>query len=49
MKRDANDVVIYGLARQAAIHPARPAATAPAAQLQVYIEACQTADELRDA
>jgi hypothetical protein len=48
MKRDANDAVIYGPTR-AAIYPTRPAATAPAAQLQVYIEACQTADELRDA
>ena len=49
MQRDANDVVIYGPA-SAAIHPARPAATAPSAQLQAYIEACQqAADELRDA
>jgi hypothetical protein len=46
MQRDAD--VIYGPA-PAAIYPARPPATAPAAQLQAYIEACQTADELRDA
>ena len=48
MQRDANDAVIYGPA-PAAIYPARPQATAPAAQLQAYIEACQAADELRDA
>ena len=30
-------------------YPARPAATAPALQLKAYIEACQAADELRDA
>ncbi len=48
MQRDANDAVIYGPA-PAAIYPARPPATAPAAQLQAYIEACKTADELRDA
>jgi hypothetical protein len=48
MQRDANDAVIYGPA-PAAIYPARPAATAPTAQLQAYIEACQTADELRNA
>ena len=48
MKRDANGAVIYGPA-PAAIYPARPPATAPAVQLQAYIEACQTADELRDA
>ena len=39
MQHDANDAVIYGPA-PAAIYPARPAATAPAAQLQAYIEAC---------
>jgi hypothetical protein len=48
MQRDANDTVIYGPA-PAAIYLARPAETAPAAQLQAYIEACQAADELRDA
>ena len=48
MQRDSNDVVIYGPA-PAAIYPARIAATAPTAQLQAYIEACQAADELRDA
>ena len=48
MQCDANDAVIYGPA-PAAIYPARPAATATTAQLQAYIEACQTADELRDA
>ena len=48
MQRDANDAVIYGPA-PAAIYPARPPVTAPTAQLQAYIEACQTADELRDA
>ena len=48
MQRDANDAVIYGPA-PAAIYPARPAAIAPAAQLQAYIEACQAADEHRDA
>ena len=48
MQRDANDAVIYGFA-SAAIYLARPAATAPTAQLQAYIEACQAADELRDA
>ena len=48
MQRDANDAVIYGPA-PAATYPARPASTAPAAQLQAYIEACQAADELRDA
>ena len=48
MQRDANDAVIYGPA-PAPIYPARPAATAPTAQLQAYIEACQTADKLRDA
>jgi hypothetical protein len=48
MQRDANDAVIYGPAL-VAIYPARPAATAPTAQLQAYIEACQAADELRDA
>ena len=37
MQRDANDAVIYGPA-PAAIYPARPAATAPTAQLQAYIE-----------
>ena len=48
MQRDASDTVIYGPA-SAAMYPARPAATAPAAQLQAYREACQVADELRDA
>ena len=48
MQRDANDAVIYGPA-PAAIYPARPAATAQTAQLQAYIEACQAAEELRDA
>ena len=38
MQRDANDAIIYG-----------PASNAPAAQLTAYIEACQAADELRDA
>ena len=42
MQRDANGAVIYGPA-PAAIYPARPPATAPTAQLQAYIEACQTA------
>jgi hypothetical protein len=45
---NANDAVIYGPA-PAAIYSARPAATAPTAQLQAYIEACQTADKLCDA
>ena len=48
MQRDSNDAVIYGPA-PAAEYPARPASTAPAVQLQAYIEACQAADELRDA
>ncbi len=48
MQRDTNDAVIYGSA-PAAIYLASPAATAPAAQLQAYIEAYQAADELRDA
>jgi hypothetical protein len=48
MQRDANDAVIYG-PPPAAEYPARPASTAPAVQLQAYIEACQAADELRDA
>jgi hypothetical protein len=48
MQRDANDAVIYG-PPAAAEYPARPASTAPAVQLQAYIEACQAADELRDA
>ena len=48
MQRNANDAVIHGPA-PAAICPARPAATAPAAQLQAYIETCQAADKLRDA
>ena len=48
MQRDANDAVIYG-PPPAAEYPARPASTAPAAQLQAYVEACQAADELRDA
>ncbi len=48
MQRDASDTVIYGSA-SAAMYPARPAATAPAAQLQAYREACQAADELCDA
>ncbi len=49
MQRDANDAVIYYGPAPAAIYPARPPATAPTAQLQAYIEACQLADELRDA
>ncbi len=48
MQRDANDAVIYG-PLPAAEYPARPASTAPAVRLQAYIEACQAADELRDA
>jgi hypothetical protein len=48
MQRDANGAVIYRPA-PAAIYSARPPATAPTAQLQAYIEACQTADKLRDA
>jgi hypothetical protein len=48
MQRDANDADIYEPA-PAAIYPARPAAIAPTTQLQAYIEACQAADELRDA
>ncbi len=48
MQRDANDAVIYG-PPPAAEYPARPASTTPAVQLQAYIEACQAADELRDA
>ena len=48
MQRDANGAVIYGPA-PAAIYPARPPSTSPPAQLQAYIEACQAADELRDA
>ena len=48
MQRDANDAVNYGPA-PVAIYPARPAAIAPTTQLQAYIEACQAADELRDA
>jgi hypothetical protein len=43
MQRDANGAVIYGPA-PAAIYPARTPATAPTAQLQAYIEACQTAE-----
>jgi hypothetical protein len=43
MQRDANGAVIYGPA------PAATYPTSPPAQLQAYIEACQTADELHDA
>ncbi len=49
MQRDANGAVIYGPA-PAAVYPAsRQPSTSPPAQLQAYIEACQAADELRDA
>jgi len=48
MQRDANDAVIYG-PPPTAEYPARPASRAPAAQLQAYFEACQAAEELRDA
>ncbi len=48
MQRDSNDAIIYGPA-PAAEYPIRPASTAPAVQLQAYIEACQAADDLRDA
>jgi hypothetical protein len=48
MQRDANGAVIYGPA-PAAIYLARPSATAPPTQHQAYVEACQTAEELRDA
>ena len=48
MQCDANDAVIYG-PPPAAEYPVRPASTAPAVQLPAYIEACQAADELRDA
>ena len=34
---------------QQLLYPTRPASTEPAAELQVYIEACQAADKLRDA
>jgi hypothetical protein len=45
----ANGAVIYGPAPPAAIYPARPPSTSQPTQLQAYIEACQAADELRDA
>ena len=48
MQRDANGAVIYG-PTPTAIYPARPPSTSPPVQLQAYIAACQTADELRDA
>ena len=48
IRRDANGTVIYGPA-PAAICPARPPSSSSPAQLQAYIEACQAADELRDA
>jgi hypothetical protein len=48
MQRDANGAVIYG-PTPAATYPAKPPSTSPPAQLQTYIEACQTADKLRDA
>jgi hypothetical protein len=48
MQRDANGTVIYGPAPET-IYPARPPSTSPPAQLQAYIEACQAAEELRDA
>ena len=48
LQRDANDAIIYGPA-PAAVYPARPLATAPAAEHTAYIVACQLADEIRDA
>ena len=49
LQRDANDAIIYGPA-PAAVYPARPLATAPAAEHNTaYIVACQLADEIRDA
>ncbi len=48
MQRDTNDAIIYGPA-PAAEYPARPLATAPAAEHTAYIVACQLADEIRDA
>ena len=48
MQCETNGAVIYGPA-PAAIYPAWPPSTSPPAQLQAYIEACQMADELRDA
>ena len=48
LQRDANDAIIYGPA-PAAKYPARPLATAPAAEHIAYIVACQLAVEIRDA
>ncbi len=48
LQRDANDAIIYGPA-PAAVYPARPLATAPAAEHTAYVVACQLADEIRDA
>jgi hypothetical protein len=48
LQRDANDAIIYGPA-PAAVYPAKPLATAPAAEHTAYIVACQLADEIRDA
>jgi hypothetical protein len=48
LQRDANDAIIYGPS-PAAVYPARPLATAPAADHTAYIVACQLADEIRDA
>jgi hypothetical protein len=48
LQRDANDAIICGPA-PAAEYPARPLATAPAAEHTAYIVACQLADEIRDA
>ena len=49
LQRDANDAIIYGPAPAAAVYPAKPLVTAPAAEHTAYIVTCQLADEVRDA
>ena len=46
LQRNANGAIIYGQA-PVAEYPARPLATAPAAEHTAYIVACQLADEIR--
>jgi len=46
--RDAADQIVYG-PKPPAVYPPRPAGTAPAAEHTAYVNACQLADEVRDA
>ena len=46
--RDAADQIVYG-PKPPAVYPPRPAGTAPAAEHTAYVNACQLADEIRDA